>query len=413
VKADIPNLRHLRAFREVAKHRSVSKASEKVFLSQPAITQAIAKLERELNELLFERRSDGMHLTEAGETFLPRVNRALYLLQTGVRESIRLGGSRQKQRHKHVDVLLTATQSRALLAVAEARNFSLAARNIGTSQPSLYRAARDLEQSLQTVLFEKTRQGIALTRAAELLARQVKLARVELIQGSSEVAALRGVETSRIVVGTLPLARGHLLPKAIDALQRQRPEVDISVIDGPYDDLLRGLRHGDIDLLIGALREPLPVADVAQEALFHDRLAIIARRGHPLERRRDIRFDELMRYPWAVPRPGTPTRRYFDALLASHEQDTPRGLVESGSLVLIRELMLVSDRLSIISESQTRNEQHYSELVTLDFDLSHTTRPIGLTTRRDWLPTRAQAQFIDRLRAAGPTPPADKKPPTL
>ena len=41
----IPNLRHLRVFLEVARHRSISKAAPRVFLSQPAITQAIGKLE--------------------------------------------------------------------------------------------------------------------------------------------------------------------------------------------------------------------------------------------------------------------------------------------------------------------------------------------------------------------------------
>ncbi len=56
---EIPNIRHLRVFLEVVQCKSISKASEKVFLSQPAITQAIAKLEASLGTVLFQRRSDG------------------------------------------------------------------------------------------------------------------------------------------------------------------------------------------------------------------------------------------------------------------------------------------------------------------------------------------------------------------
>ncbi len=41
----IPNLRHLRVFLAVAELKSITRASENIFLSQPAITQAIAKLE--------------------------------------------------------------------------------------------------------------------------------------------------------------------------------------------------------------------------------------------------------------------------------------------------------------------------------------------------------------------------------
>ena len=58
------NLRHLRAFLEVLDLKSISKASLKVFLSQSAITQAIAKLEIELSTSLFYRQAEGMLPTE-------------------------------------------------------------------------------------------------------------------------------------------------------------------------------------------------------------------------------------------------------------------------------------------------------------------------------------------------------------
>ncbi|MFQ3186580.1 MAG: LysR family transcriptional regulator of gallate degradation, partial [Marinomonas primoryensis] len=54
----IPNLRHLRVFLAVAELKSITRASENIFLSQPAITQAIAKLEGLLGAPLFERHSD-------------------------------------------------------------------------------------------------------------------------------------------------------------------------------------------------------------------------------------------------------------------------------------------------------------------------------------------------------------------
>ena len=77
MQAEIPNLRHLRAFQEVARCRGISAAAERVHLSQPAITQAIAKLEAQLGTALFERRSGGLYPTEPGDLFLDRVERAL------------------------------------------------------------------------------------------------------------------------------------------------------------------------------------------------------------------------------------------------------------------------------------------------------------------------------------------------
>lgn len=397
---DIPNLRHLRVFREVALSKSISKASRNAYLSQPAITQAIAKLESAVGVTLFERRSDGMFATEAGALFLDRVERALGYLESGAREAARLGLKNGARRSTRFDLLLTTTQLRALVAVSNAKNFSLAARAIGISQPSLHRAARDLERLLEISLFDKTSHGIVLTRIGELLAKYAKLMFAELEQGFSEVEELQGTDTGGIVVGTMPLARTFILPTAINALLRTHPEVRISVVDGPYADLLHGLRHGEIDLLIGALRNPVPADDVVQEALFEDPLAVVVRTGHPLTQRERVTMSELTGYPWAVPRRGTPTRDHFEALMEGLGP-LPAPPIESSSLVLIRGLLLESDRLTLISTHQIRHEQQLGLLTPLAVEMPRIMRPIGLTLRRDWRPTPTQQRFLSCLQEAG------------
>lgn len=65
----VPNLRHLRAFQAVAENRSITAASRQVFISQPAITQAVAKMEAALGVALFDRRPEGVFPTEAEGSF--------------------------------------------------------------------------------------------------------------------------------------------------------------------------------------------------------------------------------------------------------------------------------------------------------------------------------------------------------
>lgn len=398
---ELPNIRHLRAFREVARRRSISQAAERVHLSQPAITQAVAKLEVQLGTPLFERRFDGMEPTAEGALFLDRVERMLESLRTGAREAVRIGDRKAARGFADFDQLLTAAQLRALVAIASAGNFSLAARAVNIAQPSLHRAARDLERLSGLTLFTRESAGIALTNAAKALVQHVKLAIAELEQGFAELADRRGVDQGRIVVGSMPLARTHILPAAINALTAERPEVRIQVIDGPYDDLLHGLRHGEIDVLIGALRDPVPIDDVAQEALFTDPLAVVARAFHPLARRPTVTADDLAACRWVVPRPGTPTRARFDALFAEQGRPIPSGVVEASSLQLIRGLLLDSDRLTLISLHQIRHERDLGLLVPLPVALPGSGRPIGLTLRRGWRPTATQERFLAFLRQAG------------
>jgi len=400
VSPDNLNLRHVRAFCEVARCGTISAASARVHLSQPAVTQAIAKLERSVDALLFVRSSTGMVPTEAGATLRKRAERALNLIRDGARQCHPGGDGRRAKGFANFDQLVTVAQLRALIAVAECGNFSLAARSVGVSQPSLHRLARDLERLSGVPLFARASQGVALTRSALELTRHARLAFSELQQGFEELDATRGIGNARIMVGTLPLARTSILPTAINGLALLRPEVQVGVVDGPYDDLLLALRHGEIDMIIGALRLPAPIDDVVQDPLFHDRLAVIARTGHPLGRRPAITVPDLAGYPWVVPTRGPPTRERFDALFRNARVDPPKGLVESSSLVLIRGLLLGSDRLTLVSAHQVEPELRQGTLQRLPIDLGDTPRPIGTTVRRDWHPTATQSLFLDLLRDA-------------
>jgi DNA-binding transcriptional LysR family regulator len=73
----------LTAFVETARQGSVSRAAEGLFVSQPALTARLKRLEEELGAPLFVRQPRGMKLTEAGEAYLPFAVRALETLAEG------------------------------------------------------------------------------------------------------------------------------------------------------------------------------------------------------------------------------------------------------------------------------------------------------------------------------------------
>lgn len=394
----IPNLRHLRVFLEVAKRRSISQAAPQVFLSQPAITQAIGKLEMLLNTELFDRHSNGMFTTASGKVWGTRVRRCMNYLQRGIRVALR--GTPAQSRAANLLPLLTTTQLRALIAVTENRSFSVASRQLELSQSSLHRAGRELEELLGIALFEKARTAIVPTRAAEQLARAAKLAFREIELGYYEISALQSREVGKITIGSMPLARTSILPEVINRFTLVHPDIGLDVVDAPYNDLLFHLRNGDLDLLIGALRFPAPAEDIVQEELISPPLAIVGRKDHPLHQAEALTLDQLIDYGWVIPRKGTPTRAFFDTLFTDQELDPPTRLVETSSQILIRTLLGGSDRLTLISTHQVEQELRQDILSVIPYDLSHTRRPIGITVRRDWHPTPTQTHFLDLLKNA-------------
>lgn len=396
----LPNLRHLRAFVEVAQHKSISHAAEDVHLSQPAITQAIAKLEEQLGVSLFDRRPDGMHPTAPGEAFLSRAAAALDHLAEGAKEMLKEGARKKTRGFANFDRLLTVPQLRALTAIAKMGNFSLAAREAGISQPSIHRTARDLEKLAGVPLFLRTSKGIELSEPASVFVRYARLAFADLRQGFSEIGEWLGLDSGTIVVGSLPLCRTHVLPVALNALTRERLQLDVRIVTGPYDDLLHGLRNGEIDMLVGALREPAPIHDIEQVAHFHDPQAILARAGHPLAKKRAVTRDDLCRFPWVLPPVGAPARTYFDRVFDG-VCGQGGGVIETNSAMLVRGLLLESDRLTIMSAHQMRMEIGLGLVAQLPVEMPGSMRPIGVTARRGWRPTATQKALIDRLKAAG------------
>lgn len=378
----IPNIRHLAAFAATVEHGSVTGAAEAVHLTQPALTQAIAGLERALDCRLFEREPSGMRPTEAARLLAPRATSAIE----------RIGSPR-----------VTATQIRAFLSLARAGSYASAAELTGLSPASLHRAVGDLSLALGERLVGRRGRHLVLTRKGEARARNFGLAMAELRNGFAEVSAWLGKAGGRIVIGAMPLSRARWLPHAILRFRTQYPGIDLAVIEGSHAELAHPLREGEIDFLLGALRPEEELDDLHQEAVFEDRPQVILRSGHPLARHESPTAAELTAYGWILPSAQTPLRGYWEAMLTDAGCAAPSVAIECGSVLTIREILLETDMLTLLSPDQLRVEIEARLLVARP-PPTPVRRTIGITSRRDWRPTAPQREMLSTLRTTAPQP---------
>ena len=383
-----PNLRHLRLALAVAEGGSASYAAEKLRISQPAVTQALAGLEDSFGQKLFDRGPRGLKPNEAGGKLIRRLERAFSRLDPAL-EAIA----------PRLVLTVTAAQLRALAAVTEAGNVTLAARHLGLAQPTVQRAVSQIESEAARPLFERTARGLRPLRPTRDLARAARLAFAEFEQARGDLAALIGGDGDHVAIGAMPLSRAAILGPALSRLHKRFPQVPVRVIDGPYPDLLAALLRGEAHVLIGALRFPPPPGEVEQIELFQDRLVIAHQPGHPLAGQSPD-LDTLAPYPWIVGAPGSPSREHFERHFGPA---AGQGAIETGSVILVREVLLSSDALSLVSERQIAPELARGTLAVLPLRPEGTERAIGLTLRRDFLPTPAQAALIQILREAAQT----------
>lgn len=387
------NPRHLRALSAIISRGSMSAAAEAVGLSQPALTQGLARLEQRLGAQLFERHADGMTATAAGTLMADRAEAAIAHLAAGVRASGRS--------FARPELLMTGTQLRAFLALADAGGFVRAAEATGLSQPALHRAVREVEQICAYPLVERRGRGVVLTTAGNRLARGVRLARAELAAAITEIEDDPSAREGSLAIGAMPLSRAVVLPRAIARFVSEYPRMRIDVVEGSWRELIDPLLDGVLDLTVGALRDT-PPRGVIQIPLLVDRLSIIAGAGHPLAGDRMPPMEELAAHPWIVGQPGTPLRAQWDALFASRAP--PPAPIECGSVMVVREILRASNFLTLLSPQQVSLEIATGILAPIGPPLAHSKRTIGVTTREGWRPTSAQARFLELVHEASGLP---------
>lgn len=393
LESDIANLKHLHAFSAIAKLGSITAACEQINISQPAMTQGIVKLERNLGVRLFDRQR-GMRLTSAGEVYLQRIRRGTHMLMEAAALFEPYASNPNLYR------LFTLGQLRALIAVVEAGNMKGGAQRLDVQPSTVHRACQSLGQLVNYDLFETTTNGRRPTRLAQRLYRQFKFALIEFQQARFDVLGWKGAFAGRFALGCMPLAQATMLPQALNRLTQEYPMLDVSVIDGSFAVLSRALQRGDIDMIIGALRDGLSRIGLLQQKLFDEPIFIVGRKGHPLVGQRDVGLDDLAQYAWVAPRIGAASRSMFDYFYDGlGRPDTQAHPIRAGAIGTIRGLLLGSDRLALVSAQQVHGELQSGLLAKIDFDLGGMRRSIGVTTRENWVPSVPQQRFLQHLQA--------------
>lgn len=384
---EVPSFRQLRAFEAVARLESVSAAAREVNLSQPGVTQAVRALERRLGARLFERRRSGCYATDLGTVLLPRVQRLFAHLLTALRESGRADAALAR---------ITRPQLRSLIAISENQSFDAAARALHIAEPSLHRAARELERDLRRTLYRRTARGMTTTPYGAELARRFQVALREVEYGLEELEAVRGNVISRIAIGNIPHSATQILSDAIKHLLTKYPAARVQIVDGHYEDLLNDLRAGKLDLLYGVLRRPDWATDVKEELLFANHYVVVARSRHPLRRIKRPNLRDLARYEWIMPGPLAPRQQALQRLLGGFAQ-APKISIETTSLQIYRTILAATDQLTLMSRFEAQLNE--ATLAVLPFRSPHLRRFDGVATRVGWQPTSIHLHFLDLLRA--------------
>src|SRR4051812_2685293 len=169
---------------------------------------------------------------------------------------------------------------RYFVAIAEERSFTRAAERLWVAQPGLSTQIRRLEAELDVQLFERHTRGVDLTAAGELF-----LERARAALAAADVARATGRDLGEGLVGSVRLgivtgAGWHGTSALLGHFGRERPAVELTVVESYGGTLLRDLRDGRLDAMIAP--SELGSADLPRLRLGRERWRVLAGRDHRL-----------------------------------------------------------------------------------------------------------------------------------
>ena len=378
----LASLRGLRVFISVAKTGSIQKSADELFRAPSAVTRSVRDLELFLGVQLFERKSRGMLLTTFGEVLLQRSRRVEQELKLSLQEL----GLPQKDTLSTDSagifaILFNEKRLQIFVDLSENHHMPTVAKVHGISQPAISLSIRELESSLRQRLFQRSAKGLIPTEKGTIFAFRIKRALAELRVIQLDLAAIQGSIEGTITVGALPFSRTIILPASIARLIEKHPRLRVSTIESPYEALATGLRNGDIDFILGALRPVDFTKDLVSESFLSDVVSIVVRTDHPLTRKSKVTVEDLLASQWILSRTGSPARELIMRSFIHMGHVPPTPVVETGDLAILRGLLLQSNMITAISGHQLQYEIDIGSLVKLDFVLDKTMRDIGITQR--------------------------------
>lgn len=145
---------------------------------------------------------------------------------------------------------------RTLVTIADLGSFAAAARALHLAPPTVSLHIADLEERVGAPVLTRTRGRVSPTAVGETLLERARRLLAEAEQALDDVQRQVQGRAGRVRLGASTGAIAHLLPQALETLNRDHPGIDVHVTVLTSRESLARLAHGTLDIALVAL--PLP-----------------------------------------------------------------------------------------------------------------------------------------------------------
>ncbi len=191
----------------------------------------------------------------------------------------------------YLTIIMTITQLQYVLAVAEHKNFTLAAEKCFVTQPTLSMQIQKVEEELGIQIFDRTKKPIQLTEIGQKIVNQAKNIVIEADRIQDIVHQQKGFIGGEFRLGIIPTVMPTLLPMFLTNFIKKYPKVKLIIEELHTDDIIFKLNNGNLDAAIAAT--PLMEKKIKEIVLYYEPFVAYIPENHNHFNKKEITIDDL------------------------------------------------------------------------------------------------------------------------
>jgi DNA-binding transcriptional LysR family regulator len=298
---------------------------------------------------------------------------------------------------------ITLQQLEALVCLVEERSFSLAARKMMLTQPSLSKHIINLETFTGCQLIKRTKAGISLTDEGVILYAYAKRMLKLRDEAREKIILMKESITGHIFTGASTIPATYILPSVLTVLLRGHPEVKVHLTPGDSDNVIHMILSGQVEM--GFIGKPIQDKRLSCERIWDDELVLVARKGHRFETCREVSIPELASEPFIMREKGSGTRSVLEDYLKNNHNTALSHfniVSEMGSSEAVKEAVIAGLGVSILSIHAVKREIEQGLIARIPFHGPEIQRSFFIIRKRQSILKPHQELFLDTAKAFHP-----------
>jgi len=258
---------------------------------------------------------------------------------------------------------------RLLVALSETRSLRRASEYMAMTQPSCSVLLSELEALAGAPLCTRHARGLQLNALGQIAAQMARSMLHEARKLQEEFSQYATGIMGSVHLGAIVASIGDVVAPSMRALTASHPRITTHLVTDTSDRLLQRLHAGELDIVIGRQIEAVidPTLDCAGPR--SEPLAVIARRGHIVARKRALTLHDLAGLQWVLQTAPSPMRRAIDTMFIASGISIPRCKIETASTYATLKIVESSEMCAIVPKSVAQSFSDWSGITSLDITL--------------------------------------------